>query len=134
MVHRNVNPRLQGAEGVVAAIAWFSTHGYRVFIPLAGECQRYDLVVDNGDRLFRVEVKTTTSNQKSAWSVELRTSGGNKSGTGKTKRLDADEFDLLFVATPEAMYLFDAAEVAGRSSLKFGHGDKHHQRQIYQLT
>jgi hypothetical protein len=32
--------------------------GYDVFTPLVGENCRYDLIVDDGDRLLKVQIKT----------------------------------------------------------------------------
>lgn len=54
---RRANPRRQGEIGLGAAIAWFSRVGYLVSVPLCDN-QPYDLVVDNGERLLKVQVKT----------------------------------------------------------------------------
>ena len=54
------NTRQQGAIGVARAVAYFAAKGYAVFVPVADVC-RYDIVVDTGERLLRVEVKTTNS-------------------------------------------------------------------------
>jgi PD-(D/E)XK endonuclease len=70
--------RSQGALGIGRAIAHYSAKGYAVFVPVA-DVSRYDLIIDTGDRLLRVEVKTTTQLNGE---VSLRTMGGNTSWNG----------------------------------------------------
>jgi hypothetical protein len=79
MTIRRDNPRKQGDIGVGAAIAWFMANGYCVLMPLS-ESQPYDLVVDDGERLQRVQVKTTTAKSPyGRYVVSLQTAGGNQS-------------------------------------------------------
>lgn len=67
-------------------------------IPIA-DSQDYDLIVDTGTKLLKVQVKTTTQvSEHGIYIVSLRTCGGNKSGhTAKT--FDNNQSDLLFVLT-----------------------------------
>ena len=74
---RRSNPRLQGLIGVAAAIDWFTRAGYLVSIPL-NDSQPYDLVVDDGMRLLRFQVKTTTARGRYGnFTLALQTAGGN---------------------------------------------------------
>jgi hypothetical protein len=52
------NSRLQGNVGLANAIAWFANNGYRPAIPLT-DSQDYDLIVDDGEKLYKVQVRTT---------------------------------------------------------------------------
>ena len=87
-----MNPRSQGALGIGRAIARYSAKGYAVFVPVA-DVSRYDLIVDTGERLLRVEVKTTTQLNGE---VSLRTMGGNTSWNGIVKRISGDDCDVVF--------------------------------------
>ena len=74
-----MNSRRQGAIGVGLAVAYYASKGYAVFVPVA-DASRYDLLVDTGEQILRVEVKTTQSRQGT---VSLRTMGGNRSWSGR---------------------------------------------------
>src|SRR5918998_6423226 len=89
-------PRVQGDFGELSAIAWLTFRGYPVFKPLF-HSPFYDLVADLGDRLVRIEVKTTTQFIRARWAVTVCTRGGNQSWNGVTKKLDATRCDFLFV-------------------------------------
>lgn len=118
------NSRKQGDWGLGQAIAWATSKGYSVSVPLS-ESQTYDLVVDDGV-LKRVEVKTTTRRQPASkkaphryFVVNLRTFGGNKSGQ-VTRKLSAD-VDALFVVTGDgARYFIPRKSVGGASTIRLG--------------
>lgn len=82
-----INSKKQGDIGMCYAMAYYSKLGWT-------DSQDYDLVVDNGTRLFKVQVKTTRFKAPS-----LTTNGGNRSGSGKTKKFNDNSSDLLFVLT-----------------------------------
>lgn len=114
-----VNTRVQGLTGIGNAIKYFTSLGYAVFIPL-GEVQRYDLVIDDRTNpLKRVECKTTTFRKKSgSWSVELRTSGGNKSGTGLVKHISEEQVDVIFILCGDgSQYLFPSTVLSGMGTV-----------------
>lgn len=118
-VARTTNPRHQGDAGVGIAIAWFTTHDYRVSLPLT-DSQRYDLIVDNGT-LQRVQVKTATqvgpSGNYQAW---IKTCGGNRSSSS-SKHFDPSECEVLFIVTGDgAMYLIPTDEVRVGASITLG--------------
>jgi Holliday junction resolvase-like predicted endonuclease len=91
-----VHPRLQGDFGELSAAMWLTSQGARVSRPI-GHCPDYDLVVDFGDRLIRVEVKTCTSFRQNRWIASICTRGGNQSWSGFVKRWEADRCEFLFV-------------------------------------
>lgn len=59
--------------------------GWTISIPVT-DSQDYDLIVDTGTKLLKVQVKTTAQvSEHGIYIVSLRTCGGNKSGhTAKT--------------------------------------------------
>ena len=104
------------------AIAWFVQRGHTVCIPLT-DSQSYDLVVDMGEGLRTVQVKTTTCKDKrrDQFIVNLRTMGGNRSGTGKVKKLDRSSLDYLFIFTEAGdQYLICTTELRGTSGITLG--------------
>ena len=117
---RHRNPRRQGLIGLGAAIHWFSAEGYMVNIPL-NDSQPYDLVVDDGARLHRVQVKTTTRRSPyGVFVVQLETAGGNQSFHTR-KPFDPAASDLLWVLTDEGdVYLFESPAIKARRGLSLG--------------
>lgn len=114
---KHKNSKKQGDEGLGVAIGWFSCQGFTVCIPLT-DSQPYDLVVETDDGLKKVQVKTTRNVRNGRCEVELRTKGGNKSGTGKTKQFDPKTVDLLFVLTHDGRkYLIPTNRLRGTSTI-----------------
>lgn len=112
------NPREQGLIGLTDAIAWFGSRGWSVSLPLI-DSQPYDLIVDDGKRLHRVQVKTTTvrGRRSGAFQVSICTNGGNQSFHTK-KYFDPGSCDLLYVLTDDrSRYLIPAAAITARTSL-----------------
>ena len=112
MVLSCVTSRKNGDAGLGQAIAWFTSQGWTVSVPLT-DSQDYDLVVDSG-KLLKIEVKTTRYKRKPTvrrpnrrYELNLRVSGGNRSGIGKSRLLG--NVDFVFAVTPEAKYLIPAA-------------------------
>lgn len=100
-----MNTKKQGDVGLGKAIAFFSSMGWTVNLPLT-DSQGYDLVIDSG-KLHRVQVKTTTFKSKSgSYYVSLTVKGGNRSGTGKIKKFDFDLIDYVFVLTGDGTEYF----------------------------
>jgi hypothetical protein len=89
-------PRRQGDLGELSAIDWLFSAGAIVSKPLF-ESSDYDLVADFGDRLVRVQVKTSTCWRDNRSYVMLATRGGNQSWSGLVKVLDPSRCDRLFV-------------------------------------
>ena len=122
---RRRNPREQGEIGLAIAISWFGRTGYAVLLPLCDN-QPYDLVVDDGERLLRVDVKTTTRRTRGgAFYVDLRTTGGNRS-IYTSRPFDPHHVEVLFIVTGAGdAYLVPSAELRGRNSITFGRGAEH---------
>ena len=115
-----MNTKQQGDVGVASAIFHYTKQGHTVCAPLTDNA-RYDLVVDMG-HLRRVQVKTSGyKTPYGIYQVMLQTSGGNRSGVGKTKRISESECDLVFVYTLAGdSYEFPVGLVAGMKNLNLG--------------
>lgn len=98
------------------AIAHYTELGYSVAVPIT-DANRYDIIIDDGIKLQKVEVKTTT--QKNG-SVELRTLGGNQSWSGVAKRIKPEDCDLVFLVNllTNRRVAFTSKELEGRNSIR----------------
>ena len=85
----------KGNSGLAMSIAYFTTNGYTVSIPL-NDTQDYDLIVDKNNFLKKVQVKATSCKTKyNRYQVALKSCGGTKGKTYKTL-IDTD-IDYLFI-------------------------------------
>lgn len=113
------NTRLQGDAGLGIAIAYFSRIGAKVGIPLT-DSQPYDLMVDDGRELARVQVRTTTVREGRSYVVGLKTVGGNKTQI-ITKVFDPTAYEWLFVVCGDATaYLIPTTAITARYSIFLG--------------
>lgn len=89
------NPKDQGSIGEARAVYEYTRMGFVVSKPIK-DCD-YDLLVDDGNSIKRVQVKTTTHKKSgTTYSCNLRVQGGNQSFATVKKR-KMDDWDLLFV-------------------------------------
>jgi hypothetical protein len=115
----HANTRLQGDAGMGVAIAYFSRIGIRIGIPLT-DSQPYDLMIDDGGSLSRVQVRTTTIREGRSYVVGLKTVGGNKSQI-ITKVFDPTAYEWLFVVCEDATaYLIPTTAIKARYSIFLG--------------
>jgi hypothetical protein len=115
-----LTPREQGDFGERAALYWLVGQGAHVAIPF-GHSPDYDLIADFGDRLSRVQVKTSACRYKDRWAVTVCTRGGNQSWSGLVKRLDTSRFDHLFVLVADGRQWFiPATHVKGATAIHVG--------------
>jgi hypothetical protein len=114
------NPREQGLVGLTDAIAWFGRHGWSVCLPLI-DSQPYDLVVDDGTSLQRVQVKTTTYRSRyGIHVVSLATRGGNQS-FHTSKAFDPNACELLYVLTDGGdRYLIPTGVIRSSTTISLG--------------
>lgn len=107
---------LQGNIGLGVAIAYFTSKGLPVSIPL-NDTQKYDLVVEIDGELKKVQIKTTSFKVYSNFTVQLKNSGGS-SGKSTIRYFEKDDVDFLFILTIEQdMYLIPSKEINAKSSL-----------------
>lgn len=87
----------KGNTGLGIAIAYYSSNGYIVSIPL-NDTQDYDLLIDKENKVKKVQVKATSCKTKyGVYQVALKSCGGTK---GKTyKKIIDTKVDELFIVT-----------------------------------
>jgi hypothetical protein len=85
------------------------------------ESPNYDLVADFGDRIVRVQVKTSTYSRHGRWEVMLATRGGNQSWSGLVKVLEPSRCDSLFVHVGDGRrWYIPASALGGRTHIALG--------------
>ncbi len=108
----------QGSVGLAHAIAWFVENGYTVSIPL-NDNQSYDLVVDNGLGLKRVQVKTTRHKRPGSphYIVALQSVRHNRS-ENRINKFDSNNCELLFIFTEDKKkYLLSTQELTAKTHM-----------------
>lgn len=106
----------KGNSALGIAIAYFSTNGYVVSIPL-NDTQDYDLVVEKENHYYGIQVKATSCKTKyDIYQVALKSCGGTK---GKTYKTVVDtNIDYLFVITDKMdLYMIPKEVINNRSTL-----------------
>lgn len=106
----------KGNTGLGMAIAYYSSNGYTVSIPL-NDTQDYDIIVEKNGLLKTVQVKATGCKRKNGnYQVALKSCGGTNGKTYKTF-LDTN-VDILFIVTKDmSMYSIPKSEVQNKSTL-----------------
>jgi hypothetical protein len=119
-MEQRISGRLQGDIGERSALSWLIEQNAKVYLPF-GHSPDVDLVANLGDRLTRVQVKTTTVFRNKRWAVSLATRGGNQSWNGLVKYFDPTRCDHLFVLAADGRRWFiPSADVEARAGLVLG--------------
>lgn len=107
----------QGNIGLGQAIAYYTLKGIPVMIPL-NDTQKYDLVVDIDNNLYKVSVKTTRYKGKSGnFEVQLKNCGGGSNGS-VIRKFDNSTCDILFVYTIDGdVYEIPSKEIKATCSI-----------------
>lgn len=116
---KNNNTRKQGDIGVSSAIYYFTSIGNIVSLPLT-EASKYDLLRDDGEKILRVQCKTSRYMNKgrSAYQVVLKTAGGNRSWGGVISNLSSAYCDEVFVLTGDGrMFNIPISVLDGRGAI-----------------
>ena len=108
--------KAKGNTALGMAIAYFTSQGYTVSIPL-NDTQDYDLIVEKDKILLTVQVKSSGCKTKSNhFQVALKSCGGTKGTTYKTFKQTF--VDLLFIFLADfSMYLIPAKEINNYSTI-----------------
>lgn len=116
----------KGNSGLVAAIGYYGMLGYTISIPL-NDTQDYDLVVDNGEKLLKIQVKATGARNAHGYTeVTVASCGGTKGTVYKTVK-DTD-IDYMFVLTEkQEMYEVPIQDISTTKSFTLG-PDRQHYR------
>ena len=111
----NLTSKQQGNIGMSHAIQHYTSLGYCVSIPLT-DSQEYDLIVDDGNQLKKVQVRTTRfKNKNNSFTVSVKSCGGTK-GTIYHRVADS-KVDELFVLTSDLEQYVIPKDVVPRSTI-----------------
>ena len=90
------NSKKQGDAGLGQAIAYFTSLGYDVALPLTDSAD-WDLIVETDKGLQRVQVKTSSQLTESGVErFEASVKGGNQTFS-KSKKIEDQNWDLIFL-------------------------------------
>lgn len=106
----------KGNTSLGIAIAYYSSNGYTVSIPL-NDTQDYDLLVDKDNMVKKVQVKSTACKTKYGnYQVALKSCGGTKGTTYKI--VIETKIDELFILTEDlGIYIIPIGEINNKSTL-----------------
>jgi len=108
--------REKGNTSLGIAIAYYSSNGYIVSIPL-NDTQDYDLIIDKYNVMKKVQVKSTSCRTKYGnYQVALKSCGGNRGKTYKTVK--DTNIDELFIMTKDLkIYILPIEDIKNKSTL-----------------
>ncbi len=108
---KNVNPKAVGERSEAIILAALIQQGYVVSIPF-GDNQRYDLLVDDGERILRVQCKTAYLCRGTIRFDCCNNRYMNEQGNAQRKRSYKGEVDVFFVYSPDTkrVYRIDIQE------------------------
>jgi hypothetical protein len=119
---KKMKSKVQGNLGLVKAIEYFGTKGWTVSIPL-NDSQPYDLIVDDGNELYRVSVRTSFVLEKGKadrWSLGVCTKGGNQS-FHTVYPFDNKKVDILFALTGDGTrWVIPSSEISAKFGMVLG--------------
>lgn len=106
----------QGNIGLGQAIAYYTYLGIPTCLPL-NDTQKYDLIVDKDNKLYRVSVKTTQYKENNKYIVALKNSGGS-SGNSVIRSFDNTSCDIVFIYTKDGdTYEIPSKDITAKSSI-----------------
>lgn len=106
----------QGNIGLGQAIAYYAYLGIPISLPL-NDTQKYDLIIDRNDKLYKVSVKTTRFMEYGNYKVALKNCGGS-SGKSVIRNFDNTTCDIVFVYTKDGdMYEIPSSEIKVKTML-----------------
>lgn len=109
----------KGNSGLVSAIAYYGLKGYTISLPL-NDTQDYDLIVDNGEKLLKVQVKATSQRSPQGYTTFAVRSCGGTNGTAY-KTIKETDIDIVFVLTElQEMYEIPINEITTTNSMNLG--------------
>ena len=95
----------------------FVEQGCGVSIPY-GDNSKYDFIADVGKKLFKIQVKTSSSKDENAIMFSCRSTHVNCSGT-KNERYSSDEIDFFATYWNNQCYLIPVNECSVTKTLRF---------------
>ncbi|MNT51765.1 hypothetical protein D3C72_1887500 [compost metagenome] len=115
------NPIIKGHISEFIAQIYFSLRGWPIYKP-AGDSGRVDYLVQTGDKILKVQVKTVYLNSHNKFEVRLSKSGKNS----KLLLYTEEELDIVVAYSPihNAIIEIPGNEAWGKHSLVFSRGEE----------
>lgn len=111
-----VTNKEKGNTGLGIAIAYYTSNGYTVSIPL-NDTQDYDLIVDKDNILKRIQVKSTSYKTKyNIYQVSLKSCGGTKGITYKTL-IDTNADEIFILTNNLDIYIIPITKIQNRATI-----------------
>ncbi|MGV4984544.1 group I intron-associated PD-(D/E)XK endonuclease [Streptomyces sp. NRAIS4] len=110
-MEKKLSPKARGELTEVVVLAKLIEYGYSVSLPFGDNC-RYDMIVDDGAGLHRVQVKTARDGG-SAGTIEFNTVSVHPISGCKTRYDGQIEAFLAYHPGSHAFYWVPAAECTG---------------------
>ena len=105
-----VNTKQIGNVTEVECMLAFLKLGYNVLTPY-GDCERYDFVVDIGNKFYRIQVKTANVNHIEEGYINFQTSNKTtKNGVFVRHSYTADQIDYFMTSYNNKCYLIPVDE------------------------
>lgn len=112
MIYQDNSLRARWIAGEIGVALGFAKMGYGISTPFAP--LPYDLVVDTGQDLFRIQVKTAQLLHTSKWATRDRPYYSfelTRQRSGKTERFGSEEFDVLCAVCDENTYVIPTLQI-----------------------
>lgn len=113
---RFLSNKEKGNTSLGMAIAYYSSRGYIVSIPM-NDTQDYDLIVDDNNKLKKIQVKSTGCKTKyDNYQVALKSCGGTKGKEYKT--VIETKVDEVFIFTKDIdFYIIPIEDIKNKSTI-----------------
>jgi hypothetical protein len=106
-----LNSKKKGNIGIAEAILYFTRLGYVVALPLT-DSQSYDLIIDDGVGLKRIQAKFS-----SYTGIELRTISNVRGKKLDIRKFDKIKSDFVFIVCQEKLYLISSELLDGKGRI-----------------
>ena len=115
-----MNSKEKGDLAVGQAIGYYTLKNFEVLLPI-GDKKAYDFVVDDGEKLSKVQSKYSSyMKENGSFAVELRSTGGNQSRHTWSQYQKGD-FDVLFIYLSNGdKYEIPFCVIEGKQSITVG--------------
>lgn len=113
-----MNTKRKGGIAVAYAISYFTEKGFTILLPVI-DCEKYDLVVDNGS-LKKIQCKYTNEKANSSFYVDLRSWGRYKGKVYESKYIETDFNEIFIYCSNGDKYLIPIEKVFNKSSITLG--------------
>lgn len=100
---------------------YYTLKGYTISLPVT-ESTPYDLLVDTGECILRVQCKTTFyKNVYGIAVIELRSKGGSAGNNREFKRVDKQQADVLWACVEgKEAYEIPVEKIEGKGNINLG--------------